>query len=110
MVCATPRSAPSNAYLEFEHQPAIKVAYTCTLDTQRKYRTPNEIKNDWLWCGYKTHTRRDRDSLSAGANINGIRFEAVGFACSFTNSLIASANGTGNPRIPGLLGPFRVWK
>lgn len=47
-------------------------------------------------------------SLSAGANINGIRLEAVGFACSLTNNLIASAKGTGRPMIPGLFGPFRV--
>lgn len=48
--------------------------------------------------------------LRTGANINGIRLEAVGLACSLTNSLMASANGTGRPRIPGLFGPFRVWK
>lgn len=48
IVCATPRSAPSSAYLEFEHHPAMNVAYTCILDTHRKYRIPNEMKNDWL--------------------------------------------------------------
>ena len=46
IVCATPRNAPSRAYLEFEHQPAINVAYTCILETHRKYRIPNEMKND----------------------------------------------------------------
>lgn len=110
IVWATPRRAPSNAYFELEHQPAINVAYTCILETHRKYRIPNLIKNDWLWCGYKTHTNNDSVSLRTGANINGIRLDIVGFACSFTNSLIASAKGTGRPRIPGLLGPFRVWK
>lgn len=48
IVCATPRSAPRSAYLEFEHHPAMNVAYTCILETHRKYRTPNVIKNDWL--------------------------------------------------------------
>jgi hypothetical protein len=46
--------------------------------------------------------------LRAGASMKGMRLEAVGFACSFTNNLIASANGTGRPIIPGLFGPFRV--
>jgi hypothetical protein len=36
IVCATPRSAPSKAYLEFEHHPAMNVAYTCILETHRK--------------------------------------------------------------------------
>lgn len=40
MVCATPRRAPSRAYLELEHQPAINVVYTFILDTHKKYRIP----------------------------------------------------------------------
>lgn len=48
--------------------------------------------------------------LKTGASINGMRLDVDGFVCSFTNSLIASANGWGSPKIPGLLGPFRVWK
>jgi hypothetical protein len=40
IVCATPRIAPSNAYLELEHQPARKIEYTFILDTHRKYRAP----------------------------------------------------------------------
>jgi len=36
MVCATPRRAPSRAYLELEHHPAIKVVYTFMLETHRK--------------------------------------------------------------------------
>ncbi len=51
MVCATPRSAPSSAYFEFEHHPAINVVYTFILDTHRKYRAPNEINIDGLECG-----------------------------------------------------------
>lgn len=46
MVCATLRKAPSSAYFEFEHQPAIKIAYTFILLTHKKYRIPNTIKND----------------------------------------------------------------
>lgn len=46
IVCATPRSAPSRAYLELEHHPAMNVAYTFILDTQRKYSTPKIIKKD----------------------------------------------------------------
>ena len=48
--------------------------------------------------------------LKVGAAMNSIQFDIVGLACSLTNSLIASANGTGNPIILGLLGPFRNWK
>ncbi len=51
MVCATPRSAPSSAYFEFEHHPAINVVYTFILDTQRKYNAPKEINIDGLECG-----------------------------------------------------------
>ena len=38
MVWAALRSAPNNAYLEFEAQPAIKVEYTFRLDTHKKNR------------------------------------------------------------------------
>lgn len=41
IVWATPRRAPSRAYLELEHQPARNVAYTFILDTHKKYRIPN---------------------------------------------------------------------
>jgi hypothetical protein len=46
IVWATPRSAPSNAYLEFDLHPAINVIYTFILDTHRKYNTLNWRKND----------------------------------------------------------------
>jgi hypothetical protein len=36
IVCATLRRAPSNAYFEFEHHPAINVVYTFILETHRK--------------------------------------------------------------------------
>jgi hypothetical protein len=51
MVCATPRRAPNNAYLELEHHPERKVAYTFILDTHKKYRTPNVIYRALLECG-----------------------------------------------------------
>lgn len=51
-----------------------------------------------------------RDSLSTGARRNGVLFAFVGLFCSFKKSLIASANGTGNPIKMGLFGPFRSWK
>lgn len=107
MVCATPRKAPSSAYFELEHHPAIKVAYTFILDTHKKYSTPKEIKNACEGCGYSAHTISAKDRLSAGASMKGNRLAAVGLACSLTNSLIASAKGCGIPIIPGLLGPFR---
>jgi hypothetical protein len=46
IVCATPRNAPRRAYLEFEHQPAINVAYTLVLDTHKKNKIPKMMKND----------------------------------------------------------------
>jgi len=51
-----------------------------------------------------------KTSLSAGAAKNSIELDIVGLACSLTNSLIASANGWGIPKILGLFGPFRNWK
>jgi hypothetical protein len=44
IVCATPRSAPNRAYLEFDPQPAMNVVYTFILDTHKKYRAPNVMK------------------------------------------------------------------
>lgn len=41
IVWATPRRAPSKAYLEFELHPAKKVVYTFILDTHKKYSTLN---------------------------------------------------------------------
>lgn len=43
IVCAIPRRAPSRAYLEFEAQPAERVAYTLSLDTARKNKIENDI-------------------------------------------------------------------
>jgi len=65
---------------------------------------------DWKLCGYSIHIIIANTNLRAGAAKNSIEFDIVGFACSFTKSLIASANGCGIPRILGLLGPFRNWK
>lgn len=53
---------------------------------------------------------RARTSPMVGANRNGVWLDGLGLACSFTNSLIASANGWGSPISPTLLGPLRRWK
>jgi hypothetical protein len=63
--------------------------------------------NDWKLCGYSIHIIIAKVSLRVGAAINNIQFDIVGLACSLTNSLIASANGTGSPISLGLFGPFR---
>jgi hypothetical protein len=110
IVCATPRRAPRSAYLEFEHQPPMKMAYTLVLEIHRKNRIPDVIKKDWEAWGNKIQSIKARDNLKLGATINGKMLDIVGFVCSFKKSLIASAKGTGNPNKPGLLGPFRVWK
>jgi hypothetical protein len=46
MVWATARIAPKRAYFEFEDQPAPKVTYTLSLDTHKKNKILNWIKND----------------------------------------------------------------
>ena len=46
IVCATPRNAPNNAYLEFDLHPARKVAYTFIAETHIKYRIPYCIQNE----------------------------------------------------------------
>jgi len=53
---------------------------------------------------------RARTSPMVGANKKGDWFEGFGLARSFTNNLIASANGWGSPINPTLLGPLRRWK
>lgn len=68
------------------------------------------MKNAWDEWGNNAQRRSANERLSTGANMNGSRLATVGLACSFTNNLIASANGTGRPINPGLFGPFRVWK
>jgi hypothetical protein len=85
----------------------VNVGYTFILDTHRKYKIPNCIYNDWKLCGYSIHIIIAKVNLKVGAAMNSIQFDIVGLACSLTNSLIASANGTGNPISLGLLGPFR---
>jgi len=107
IVCATPRSLPNNEYFEFEHQPAVKIGYTFILDTHKKYKIPNCMYSLWKLWGYKVHSIMAKASLITGAPMNRIEFDIVGFDCSFTNSLIASANGTGKPINLGLFGPFR---
>jgi hypothetical protein len=46
IVCATLRSAPNNAYLEFDAQPAARVVYTFKLDTDIKNRILKGIKKE----------------------------------------------------------------
>jgi hypothetical protein len=88
----------------------VNVGYTFILDTHKKYRIPNCIYIDWKLCGYSIHMIIASVNLKVGAAINNNQFDIVGLACSLTNNLIASANGTGNPISLGLLGPFRIWK
>jgi hypothetical protein len=93
MVWAIPRRAPSKAYLELEHHPAIKVVYTFILDTHRKYRMPYIKYSEGLECGNRVHSINARMSPRTGANIYGDILAGVGLVCSLVNSLIASANG-----------------
>lgn len=44
MVCATLRSAPNRAYLEFENHPALSVVYTFNLEIHRNINTPKGRK------------------------------------------------------------------
>lgn len=110
IVCATLRSLPNKAYLEFDDHPATNVGYTFILDTHRKYKIPNWKYIDWKLWGYNAHIIIAKASLIVGAIKNRILFDIVGLFCSFTKSLIASANGWATPIILGLFGPFRKWK
>lgn len=107
IVCATPRRLPSSENFEFEYHPAINVAYTFILEIHRKKTAPSGRNMDWCLCGNNIHSIIASDNLSTGARRNGVLFAFVGLFCSFRNSLIASANGTGNPIRIGLFGPFR---
>lgn len=107
IVCATPRSLPRREYFEFEYHPAINVAYTFILEIQRKKIAPSGRNIDWCVCGRSIHREIARDNLKTGANRNGVLFALIGLFCSFTKSLIASANGCGIPDSIGLFGPLR---
>lgn len=76
----------------------------------KKTRVPSLIKYGGLVKGYSAHNMRARVILKAGAIMKGVIFDFCGFSCSFVNSLIASARGTGSPKKEGLLGPLRIWK
>lgn len=93
IVCATPRRAPSNEYLEFEHHPARNVEYTFILDTHRKYRIPKFMYIEGLECGKIAHNIKHKIKLIIGANVNSNVLARVGYVCSFKKSLIASAKG-----------------
>jgi len=93
IVCATPRNAPSKAYFELEHHPAINVVYTFILDTHRKYSAPYKRYRDGLECGNRIHSIKARINPNIGAKMNGEMFAVVGFDCSLINNLIASAKG-----------------
>lgn len=107
MVCATPRRLPRSEYLEFEYHPAINVAYTFILEMHKKKMAPSGRNIDWCLCGNNIHIDIASDRLNTGASMNGVLFALVGLFCSLTKSLIASANGWGNPESIGLFGPFR---
>lgn len=85
----------------------MNVAYTFILEIHRKKIAPNGRNIDWCVCGNSIHNIIANDSLNTGASRNGVLFAFVGLFCSFRNSLIASANGTGSPIKMGLFGPFR---
>lgn len=110
MVCATLRKAPNKAYFEFENHPALSVVYTFSLEIHKNISTPKGRKDPGFECGNRHHINRAKNSLNTGATKNGVILAMVGFACSFTRSFKASANGWGIPIIPTLLGPFRIWK
>ena len=110
MVCAIPRNAPSSAYFEFEVHPAPKVVYTFNLERHKNIRIP-KVKNVGVkgW-GYRDHKIKAKARASLGDAKNGKKLAWSGFTSSFKNNLAASAKGWGSPRMPTLLGPFRIWK
>lgn len=56
------------------------------------------------------HRRRAKMRPRIGPIMNNCLLIRVGLVCSFTNNLIASANGWGRPIKDTLFGPFRIWK
>lgn len=85
----------------------MNVVYTFMLETHKKYRMPymkNDVGCEW---GNSAHSISARISPRIGAKMYGEIFAGVGFTCSFVNSLIASANGCGNPISITLFGPLR---
>lgn len=76
----------------------------------RKNTAPSGRNIDWCLWGNSIHSMIASDRLRTGARRKGVLFALIGLFCSFRNSLIASANGTGKPISMGLFGPFRSWK
>lgn len=85
----------------------MNVAYTFILEIHKKKTAPRGRNSDWCLCGNNIHSMIANDRLRMGASRNGVLFALIGLFCSFRNSLIASANGTGSPIKIGLFGPFR---
>lgn len=65
------RSLPSNAYFEFEAQPANSVPYTFIPETHRKKRIPHLKYLQEYNLGYNCQSNRAKINLKTGATKYG---------------------------------------
>ena len=93
MVCATPRIAPTKAYLLFEAQPANNRGYSPNLKRTKKIKPEYSIFKGLLRLGAKLQTSKIKKMAVMGAAKYSQRLPEVGLKLSFTKSLTASAKG-----------------
>lgn len=107
MVCATARSAPIRAYLEFDAHPDHRIEYTARLDIARRNRMPRfrSARENGRGSGIQMVIARRRASIGVMMKRSGA--EVDGRIGSLMNSFTPSATGCRRPNGPTIFGPFR---
>lgn len=107
IVWATARSAPNNAYLEFDAHPDQRIEYTARLDVARMNSAPRFILIKGCGIGMGIHSESASVRASVGAMVNKTIDDVEGCTGSLMNSFRASAIGWRIPYGPTMFGPLR---
>ena len=107
IVCAMARSAPINAYFEFDAHPDHIMVYTDMLEIAINNNKPRLILTSGCGMGIVVHINIASVKARMGEIMNMVFDDSVGWMGSFTNSLIPSATGCKSPFGPTVFGPLR---
>src|SRR5678816_901667 len=110
-ICALERKPPSNAYFEFDDQPARINASTPTLETASTKSKPMFTSAITAQSGPKGMTEKTMNAEATamyGAKKKIQRSAVSGMKSSLVNSLRPSAIGCSSPHGPTRIGPSRA--
>ena len=109
-IWAEARSAPRNAYLEFEAQPATITPYTPIEVMAMMYSRPalTLARTTSGPNGTTAQAARAGISVTTGATTNSTLLAWLGTTTSLVSSLNTSANGCSSPLKPTRFGPMRT--